>query len=310
MPQGDESDQTVARHEFSDSDHMSVTNGWAAQGLRLLATMVGAAGRTDNASRFQAESDALFAAMKTSMWNGSAFCDGICTEVGGNSRVMSAIFSLAHGWGIPEADIPSVWSTVADWGIEQIGDYGAFYWQLAVAGGYYASPNLYVSPDDGTAIVNALTKCDEYSWCSGLRDDNLTMTRESWHDGTYSHGWGTSAIIGVTMGVLGVHQTAPAFANFSIVPKLGPLQRASGVVPCLRGFINVTATPGALDVAVPCGTRATLCAPRSSRDMWPANAALELDGDRVDFVMRSGHFCAAEPVGCGAGGAHRRLRIV
>jgi hypothetical protein len=35
---------------------------------------------------------------------------------------------------------------------------------------------------DGTALLIALTKCDLSSWCSGLRDDNLTMTRESWHD--------------------------------------------------------------------------------------------------------------------------------
>ena len=312
MAQVEESDQTVLRGEYTDSDHMSVTNGWAAQGLRLLATMVGAGGQTANASRFQAESDALFAAMKAQMWNGTAFCDGICSEVGNNSRLMTAIFSLAHGWGIPEENLSAVWSTVADWGIEQIGDYGAFYWNLAIAGGYYASPNFFVAPDDGSAIVNGLTKCDEYSWCSGLRDDNLTMTRESWHAGTYSHGWGSSAIIGVAMGVLGVHQTSPAFADFSVVPKLGSLTRASGVVPSIRGFINVTATPGAVDVTVPCGARATLCSPRATTDtvrLTTAAFALTIDDAEVDAIERSGHLCATAPVGCGAAGAPRRVRV-
>merc|ERR1719272_2107695 len=94
--------------------------------------------------------------------------------------------------------------------MEQIGDYGAFWYQLALGGGYYAAP--YETPDDGSAIYHALTKCDEDSWCSGLLEDNLTMTRESWHDGTYSHEWGTSAISGVVWGLMGIHQTAPGFA--------------------------------------------------------------------------------------------------
>ena len=37
MPDGAESDQTVSLHEFTASHHMSVSNGFAAQGLDLLA---------------------------------------------------------------------------------------------------------------------------------------------------------------------------------------------------------------------------------------------------------------------------------
>ena len=58
----------------------------------------------------------------------------------------------------------------------------AYRYQTALSSGYYAP--YYNTPDDGTAIFTALTKCDRYSWCSGLRDDNLTMTRESWHQGS------------------------------------------------------------------------------------------------------------------------------
>lgn len=181
--------------------------------------------------------------------------------------------------------------------------------RLLQASGYYA-PH-FDTPDDGTAIVTALTKCDFYSWCSGLRDDNLTMTRESWHDGTYSHGWGTSAIVGVSWGVLGVHETAPGWAAFTVMPKLGPLTRANGKVPTLRGFITVTATPGALDIEVPCNTAATLCTPRSSADevrLSSAAFALTLDGVEVVAHERAGHLCTAQPVGCGAGGVPRALR--
>jgi len=40
MPNGDESDQTVALGEFTASDFMSVTNGFAAHGLALLGEML------------------------------------------------------------------------------------------------------------------------------------------------------------------------------------------------------------------------------------------------------------------------------
>jgi hypothetical protein len=60
------------------------------------------------------------------MWNGTAFCDGICSEVQGNSRVMTSIFSLCFGM-VPPENVPSQWGAVADWGLEQIGDYGAFW---------------------------------------------------------------------------------------------------------------------------------------------------------------------------------------
>ena len=214
MPNGAESDQTVQRGEFTASNYMSVTNMYAARGLDLLAQMVAAGGQPGNASVYAAESAALTAAIRAKMWNGTNFCDGVCADpkINGNSRVMSNMFSLFFGL-VPAENIAGVWQGVADWGLEQMGDFGAFFYQLAISSGYYAP--YYDTPDDGTAIVTALTKCDTYSWCSGLLHDNLTMTRESWHDGTYSHGWGSSAIVGVSLGVIGLHQTAPAFAAFT-----------------------------------------------------------------------------------------------
>lgn len=94
-------------------------------------------------------------------------------------------------------------------------------------GGIYSRPTL--QPDDGSAIVHALAKCDHYSWCAGLLADNLTMTRESWHDGTYSHGWGSSAVVGVSWGVLGgarqvaaVRACRPFPSRAWLLPSLPP----------------------------------------------------------------------------------------
>lgn len=314
MPDAGERDETVARGEFTNSNHTSVSNAFAAQGLMLLAEMVGKGGKTENATAYAKAGSSLKAAIVKQMWNGTNFCDGPCKAVGGNSRMMTNMFMLAFGM-VPAANIDAAWNIVADWGIEGIGDYGAFWYQLALSSSYYANyeghVGVYDGPDDGSAIVTALTKCDEDSWCSGLLEDNLTTTRESWHAGTYSHEWGTSAIVGTTMGIMGVHQTAPGFATFTIKPKLGSLTHAAITVPSLRGYINVTAGPSTLEVGVPCNTAATLCVPRSTADagvrFTPASHRLLLDGAAVVAVADGGHLCAAAPIGCGADGATRVL---
>lgn len=61
------------------------------------------------------------------------------------------------------------------------------------------------------------------------------MTRESWHSGTYSHEWGTSAIVGVVWGIMGVHQTSPAWGSWTMKPKLGGLTTATITVPTITG---------------------------------------------------------------------------
>ena len=157
------------------------------------------------------------------------------------------------------------------------------------------------------------------------------------------------------MGIMGVHQTAPAFATFTVKPKVATLKHAAITVPTIRGFVKVrphvqcrsvwsldnvtmppipeaslsahnsphtptpdgcmqvTAGPGILDVSVPCGSRATLCMPRAASDARhahdPVPMRLVMDGNEVQSVVSGGHLCAAEPVGCGAAGAPRQLRI-
>jgi alpha-L-rhamnosidase len=311
-----ERDETVSLGEFTASKHHSVSNGFAAQGMNLLAQMMAAGGRTDNATQFASESTALVNGIQDKMWDAKAgsFCDGICSEVNGSSLVMTNMFFLSFGL-IPQAGVDKAWHTVADWGLEKIGDYGAFWYFNALASGYYAPNYNTPASDDGTAVLTALTKCDRYSWCSGLRDDNLTMTRESWHQGTYSHQWGTSPIVGVVWGLMGVHVTSPGWATFTTKPKLGSLNHAEITVPTIRGYINVTAAPGSVEVNVPCNTMASLCLPRSAKDSALTNGkmfttdthSLVLDGKVVVATMSGGHMCASEPVSCGKAGAARVL---
>eukprot|EP00035_Acanthoeca_spectabilis_P025007 m.456410 g.456410 ORF g.456410 m.456410 type:complete len:1036 (-) comp21050_c0_seq1:25-3132(-) len=312
MPGSGESDSTVALHEFTSSNYESVSNGFGARGLEMLSIMIGKGGNATAAAQYATEAANLKAQMVKQMWNGTNFCDGPCADVGGNSLLMTNMFMLAFGL-VPSSNVNDAWQVVANWGMENVGDYGAFWYQLALGSSYYAGFTPYAAPDDGTALYTALTKCDFSSWCSELLWNNETMTRESWHAGTYSHEWGTSAIVGVTIGLMGVHQTSPAFGTFTVMPKLGGLSHGSITVPTLRGFINVTATPESLAVEIPCSSSATLCIPRSTFDKGtirtPATHALILDGTVVKATVDSGHLCTAAPVGCGVAGAARTLSI-
>lgn len=65
-------------------------------------------------------------------WNATTglWCDGVCAEVGGNTRMMSSMFLTC--FGLTQAlhgmtGVNAAWQLVADWGMEQIGDYGAFW---------------------------------------------------------------------------------------------------------------------------------------------------------------------------------------
>ena len=112
---------------------------------------------------------------------------------------------------------------------------------------------------------------------------------------------------------MGVHQTAPGWATFTVKPKLGSLQHASITVPTLRGYINVTApAEGGLSVGVPCNSFATLCIPRRAGEalLTELSHALLLDGSEVQAASMGGHLCAADAVSCGANDAPRVLAAV
>jgi hypothetical protein len=108
---------------------------------------------------------------------------------------------------------------------------------------------------------------------------------------------------------MGVHQTAPGWATFTVKPKLGSLDHGSIIVPTLRGYINVTTKPGEVEVGVPCNSMATLCLPRSAQDAFlytPESHQLLLDGVEVPAISTGSHLCAIQKVSCGPADAPTR----
>ena len=287
---------------WSHSDFMSVPQFYTVRGLELLAELAHAAGRAADAKKCSSAARGLRAGIMKHMWDASAerFCDGICTEVAGNHSIYSDMYALWLGL-VPAPSVGNVWNSTVAWGMERLGDLGMFVYMKALAAH---------SGDGGAAAVKALTKCDQSSWCDEIRSRDATMSREttSLRGGTMSHGWGAATVGATVETLVGLKQTAPAYARFTVKPQLGGVERLAVKIPTPHGALWVNATSGAVQVSVPCNTRATLCLLQIDGGV---GMRLALDDSVVEqrTGVEGAHACVFE-VGCGAAGAPRRLAWV
>jgi hypothetical protein len=322
---------------FKPSTYEFSSNAFAYRGMRILSKLAnattGSATYQANGIRYEQQAQALRSNMMSKMWNATAqsFCDGICTDPlvqtntsGGFGGIYTHMYALYLGLTPPAAAAAS-WTYVANWGLELIGDWGAYAMQSALGDfdegwGQGESGNVEANGggDDGTALLTMLTKCDEDSWCAMWEKYNATMTREAFYgyfEGsqgeTLSHPWGTAAIPATVQGIVGVTPTSAEYATWKIKPRLGGgtakggLQRVSLLMPTLRGPIAVNVSVAAdgkshytVSAAISCNTWGSVCVPQE------AGSKLTLDGKPVTSVKDGRHLCVQQ-VGCGAGGAAR-----
>jgi alpha-L-rhamnosidase len=290
---------------WSNSDFMSVSNFYTVRGLENLADLAHAAGRINDAATCAKAAADLRAAVVKHMWDPQhqRFCDGICGDVGGNHSIYSDMYALWLGMVPDESGAAgAVWKSTTSWGMEHLGDLGMFVYMKALA--------AHVG-DGGEAAVKALTKCDDDSWCGEIRLRDATMTEEQAYSGngggsgTMSHGWGASTISATVETLVGLKQTAPAFARFTVKPQLGGLDSLSVKVPTPYGAIWVNATSKEVSVGVPCNTRASLCLAVNAET---SGLRLALDGEAIagSVALGSAHSCVHE-VGCGLARVVRHL---
>ena len=293
--------------QFINSAHASASNAWAAAGLAKLAIMATVAD-SPNASRYAAEAKGIRDAMHALLWDATAtpprYCDGVCDDakVQHHGGVTTNYFTLFHDL-VPAASVNGVWNELKEWGLEHIGDYGAWVFLNALAMTNQATAIATRAGDDGAAMLTALTKCDEWSWCREMEEFNATMTTEGFAQNgsphaTMSHPWGTAALHGIVHGIIGLTQHAPAWSEFAVVPRLSNISYANIAVPTMRGTIeiNVTRAPPRLSVRVPCSTLATLCLQLPPNPT--THRALHVDGVKVSATTTAHHVCADEPLAC------------
>ena len=92
------------------SDKNSVANAFSYYGLTTLAKMAGWLGRTADQTKYAAQAAHLKKAINALMFNGSAFCDGICSDVP-HTAFHSSVYMLAFG-AVADEHKESVWTYI------------------------------------------------------------------------------------------------------------------------------------------------------------------------------------------------------
>lgn len=122
-------------------------------------------------------------------------------------------------------------------------------------------------------VVRRLTDASTPGWASILAQGG-TFTWESWDalevGNSLSHGWGSTALVGVLQSLLGVKVTAPGGATVAVRPPRTGLRSAQGSVWTQRGRVAVAWGPHgghglSLDVTVPDNVRAEVYVPAGDR---------------------------------------------
>jgi alpha-L-rhamnosidase len=310
-------DPWPTQEEYHQSEHFSVTQFWALAGLRSLQFLATVNGSNSEAATLAAQVALLNSTIYSTMMNETTglFCDGICLDerVAGFTSTFSSAWALATGAleGVSQSLKSSAWQHVSNHGLNGYGSYGAFMMLSAL--------NAFPDGDDGTSTLTALTKCDYQSWCAEMEEMNATMTRESWLDptATYSHPWGTSPIIAIVHGVMGLRQTSASWESFSVEPHLGGIESANITIPTLRGLITVIANATHTAVVIPCGSRATICAKHGYSSGGEAalndGRILTLDDvpiKRESTISKGMSYLCVVNVGCGVSGGFRTGTVV
>jgi alpha-L-rhamnosidase len=162
-------------------------------------------------------------------------------------------------------------------------------------------------PDD---LVTRVTDPTTDGWAKILAEGG-TFTWEDWNPSdaegdSMSHGWGSTVLVEIQQGLLGVTPTGPAFATFDVSPPVSGLASASGTVPTPRGPVAVSwswSRAGgtfSLDLTVPANSVATVRLPAAAgRDITegghslsgdPGVRAVHMDGGVAVLGLGSGTY--------------------
>ena len=95
------------RDRYVLSRYNSVANAFAYRGLRTLVEIAIWLGRHADAARHAEQAAALKTAINAQMWNGTAFCDGVCSNVS-HTAFHSTMYLLAFG-AVDESHRAAAW---------------------------------------------------------------------------------------------------------------------------------------------------------------------------------------------------------
>jgi alpha-L-rhamnosidase len=290
---------------FQDSEFNSVVNAWSYLAMRRVAQLGRWIGRSSEAAQLDATADALRAAFKSLLVNGSsavaAVCDGLCSTTPHQS-VHSTFYALYAGLFADDGALTtSVAAYVRARAVEDpmkgipCGSYPV---QFLLAG-LYAD-----GADHGNAAFGVLTAQTLHSYRHMMEFYGATATMECWSPEelgnlSFSHVWSSSPAIIIPQFFFGLVPTSPGFATFDVKPQPGPVLQGSATMPTVRGPVSVAFTQtqpsgGCFDLSlvVPGGSVARAFVPR-----YGATVSVKVDGVVVSATVEGDYAWVSVPAG-------------
>ena len=259
----------------------SVNNSLYYRGLRIMANIARALGRSGDAASDDNAADRVYNAFNASLWNSAAQCyvDGVGTL---HASAHANFFPLACEL-VPQDRRTSVLNFLHG---RIAANHGM---PCSVYGAQSFLEALFETGDADTAIELMSTNGPR-GWLNMLAMGS-TLTTEAWNftdkpNMDWNHAWGAAPGNLISRFVLGVRPITPGYGRIVIQPQLGStLTWVQGVVPTIRGPISICAsnTPPAFQLLLEIhgNVIATVQLPRCGA----TNTVASMDGSLVSGVL-------------------------
>ena len=236
------------------TDYNTAVNAWHYESLTLMSRIAQALGRRSDAKAFERDAAAVREAVNTLLFDAAAGCyrDGLDTD---HHSLHANMFPLAFGM-VPEENRASVLEFIRSRGMA-----------CSVYGAQFLLDGLFDAGEDDYAL-SLMASTGRRSWYNMLRIGS-TVTLEAWDpvfksNLDWNHAWGAAPANIIPRKLMGIEPLTPGFRKFRVRPRPGGLERASALVPTVRGSIRCSFEKGStlsLDLDVPSGMRAEVWMP-------------------------------------------------
>eukprot|EP00039_Didymoeca_costata_P023297 m.6621 g.6621 ORF g.6621 m.6621 type:complete len:1050 (+) comp3560_c0_seq1:189-3338(+) len=299
------------RDRFVFSETSTIASAWVYYGATSLAKLATFLNRTSDEVRLSKIAEDLKAAMNEKQWNGTAFCDGVCSNIS-HTAFHSTMYPLAFG-AVSDENFESAWRYVKgrinppfnmssresdSKGWPPPEPYSGVGIPAGVYPAQYAVQGLYMNDKDkGASALEVLTSNATNGWVAMLRQ-GATMTMEMWNaeekpNLTWSHPWASSPAFLIAWYLFGIRPTSPGFQTVEIKPQVGTLTHGKYRLPTIRGPISVSFSSEesifGLNVQLPNSIQASLIIPApSSVSDTSTHVAVTIDGNEASLPLENG----------------------
>lgn len=228
----------------SEVDMRMLDNAWFCLALEGAANMAEVAGQPAEATAFRLQRTALITAINNRFWNGSAYRDpGYSGATDDRSNGLAVVAGIAGPDKYPA--IKAVLATQR---------HASPYMEK------YVLESLFQMDDPAASLARMQSRYQV------MVDSPLTTLWELFDlSGTINHAWTGGPLTLLNQYVAGVAPTAPGFASYHVMPRLGGIKTIDAGFDTVRGRIELAIIRNddsfKLDITSPAGTEATVYIP-------------------------------------------------